>query len=140
MNDGEKRTFKTWLLKWKPSVSDYVEIFEEAWELSASILRHRENIALEWKQLKECCLDFLHFIQLENLENHFRMEQKQYDKSGLDTNDESITFSVDTSDTDWFMEFLQKYRYVCNPDYFLDFHWGLSSGENSLLSLFASLY
>lgn len=51
-----------------------------------------------------------------------------------------ITFTVNTDDADWFMEFLQKYRYICTPDYFLDFHWGVSSGENSLLSLFASFY
>lgn len=140
MTDGEKRRFKTWLWEWKPSVSDYVEIFEGAWEFIASILRRRESLALKWKMMKGCCLDFLHFIQSEHLENHFRMEQRQYDKSDPDTDDASITFSVDTSDTDWFMEFLQKYHYICDPDYFLDFHWGLSSGENSLLSLFASLY
>ena len=38
------------------------------------------------------------------------------------------------------MEFFEKYLRICKTYYFLDFHWGLSSGENSLLSLFASLY
>jgi len=42
--------------------------------------------------------------------------------------------------TNWLKEFMQKYRYICYPDYFLDFHWDLSSGENNLLNLFASLY
>lgn len=38
------------------------------------------------------------------------------------------------------MDFLKKYRYIANPDYFMDFHWGLSSGETNLLSMFAAFY
>ena len=39
-----------------------------------------------------------------------------------------------------FIEFLKNYRYACDFSYFLDFSWGLSSGENAMLSLFADLY
>lgn len=138
MPNDKKRMFKTWLWEWKPSVSDYTKIFEEAWKFISSILRQREDLASDLQMLKKYYLVFHNFIQSERLENHFHMEQRQFDM--FDPDYESITFSVDTSDTDWFMEFLQKYRYICNPDYFLDFHWGLSSGENSLLSLFASFY
>lgn len=39
-----------------------------------------------------------------------------------------------------FIEFLKMYRYQCEPYYFLDFSWGMSSGESSLLGMFANLY
>ena len=71
---------------------------------------------------------------------HFRIAVEEWNGLKQHPENKRITFMLDTNDTDWFMEFLQKYRYICNPDYFLDLHWGLSSGESSLLSLFASFY
>ena len=53
---------------------------------------------------------------------------------------EKLRFAVSLDDAQWFSGFLQKYRYTCNPHYYLDFGWGLSSGENNLLRLFTSLY
>lgn len=40
----------------------------------------------------------------------------------------------------WFTKFMRRYRLACSPYYFIDFSWGLSSGENNLLRLFSSLY
>lgn len=55
-------------------------------------------------------------------------------------NSDFIEFSVSSSMGDWFSDFLRNYRYTCNPYYYLNFDWGLSSGENNLLGLFTSLY
>ena len=38
------------------------------------------------------------------------------------------------------MGFMRRYRLTCAPYFFLDFNWGLSSGENNLLRLFSSLF
>lgn len=89
-------------------------------------------------------LDFLKLIREEDLIEHFRIEstfdEEAVENGMIDPECNSLRVSIDTSDSKWFMSFLEKYRYVCNPDYFLDFSWGLSSGENNLLSMFASLY
>lgn len=37
-------------------------------------------------------------------------------------------------------EFVQKYRYTCEPVYTIDFDWGLSSGEENMLRIFSNLY
>lgn len=37
-------------------------------------------------------------------------------------------------------EFIRAYRYTCEPTYTIDFDWGLSSGEENMLRLFAGLY
>ena len=37
-------------------------------------------------------------------------------------------------------EFVEKYRHTCEPEYFIDFDWGLSSGEENMLRLFSNLY
>ncbi len=87
-------------------------------------------------ELKKCYLDYLDFIFDENISGHFQFTEPE---KWLTWDYRVHYCSVDTSD-DWFMDFLKKYRYVCNPDYFLNFDWGLSSGEKNLLSLFSSLY
>lgn len=137
MDDIEKVRLQKLLAEWEPSAVHYSGTVEEAWVEIDSIMN---CFAIEWKTLKEHCLKFLQFIGNEKLEEHFRLETKLWGTFHLDTERTSITFFVDATDTEWFMEFLEKYRRICEPDYFLDFHWGLSSGENSLLSLFASLY
>lgn len=38
------------------------------------------------------------------------------------------------------IQFIQKYRYTCEPNYTIDFDWGLSSGEENMLRLFSNLY
>lgn len=142
MDKDGKFLFETLLDKWTSSVVDIDIILEDAWEKIIFVMKNRgmkKNVE-RWETLKERYRDFICFINDEKLENHFKIETKLKGSLKLDSNRESITFSVDTKDSDWFMEFLYKYRYICNPDYFLDFYWGLSSGENSLMSLFASLY
>ncbi|MBR3381440.1 MAG: AAA family ATPase [Clostridia bacterium] len=37
-------------------------------------------------------------------------------------------------------EFIQKYRYTCEPVYTVDFDWGLSSGEENMLRMFSNLF
>lgn len=98
----------------------------------------------EWINFKNYCIpqydEFLSFVENEPLEEHFVMEDP-VDKILTVMGDlETIHLSVSTDDAEWFMEFLEKYRYAANPDYFIDFHWGLSSGETNLLSTFASFY
>ena len=36
-------------------------------------------------------------------------------------------------------EFIEYYRPTCSPYYFINFNWGLSSGENNIFQLFSSL-
>ena len=38
------------------------------------------------------------------------------------------------------IQFMQKYRYTCEPAYTIDFDWGLSSGEENMLRIFSDLY
>lgn len=75
------------------------------------------------------------FIPPEQI--HLRYFRGKYEMSVqefyIDTRNE-------TENEHLFIEFLKKYRYQCEPYYFLNFSWGLSSGENSLLTLFANLY
>lgn len=97
----------------------------------------------DWKvlmSLKDYYLEYMKFIENEKLEEHFSIETRLSGDFKQDVMRGTFQFSIRTEDADWFMTFLQKYRYICNPDYFLDFNWGLSSGENNLLSMFASLY
>lgn len=84
--------------------------------------------------------DFIHFIfqKREELLKHLRVEVSVRDYYGADMGD--FPFYVAIDEAEWFGEFLQKYRYTCNPHYYLNFSWGLSSGENNLLGLFTSLY
>ena len=88
----------------------------------------------------ECYADFVRFLfeEKSRISGYFRMETTagDYVEGGM----EKLRFTVSTDDAQWFSGFLQKYRYTCNPHYYLDFGWGLSSGENNLLRLFTSLY
>lgn len=85
---------------------------------------------------KHYYLDFLKFIFNERISEHFQIIEPE---KWLIWDYSTLHCSIDTSD-EWFITFLKKYRYVCNPDYFLNFDWGLSSGEKNLISLFSSLY
>lgn len=88
--------------------------------------------------IKEYYLDFLNYVLYQNITKYFQYED--IDKWIFWVDNRMLRFSIATSHTEWFMDFIQKYRYICNPDYFLDFEWGLSSGEYNLLSMFSSLY
>ena len=41
---------------------------------------------------------------------------------------------------EWLKDFFSRYHVTCDPFVYLDFSWGLSSGESNLLRLFSSLY
>lgn len=92
--------------------------------------------------LYHACADFLKFIidEKEHLIQYFEMDSL-YEKLAEEEK-RTITFSIKTTGkaATWFITFLQKYRYTCEPYYYLQFHWGLSSGEQNLLRLFSSLY
>lgn len=92
--------------------------------------------------IKNNCINFLEFVYAErnHLRQYFEIESLQTQTVGDDK--KTITFSIKTTGeaAEWFIIFLQKYRYICEPYYFLKFHWGLSSGEQNLLRLFSSLY
>lgn len=143
MNEEERLQLYDYLLHWNKRNGNYAGILEELWDAVERMKESGYNKSEDWIALKGCrgCyFEFLEYIASENLEKHFKIETKLLGSFGPDSDRNSMMFSIATEDADWFMEFLQKYRYICNPDYFLDFHWGLSSGENSLLSMFSSLY
>ena len=141
MTSTEKRALHTFLLNWQEDTCDEIDIFQAIWAEMQKIKRQKQEEA--WKFLTSCYSSYVTFLGLissEPLEKHFRIETELSGIPSEDSEKEDIFFSVDTADAEWSINFIQKYRCVCNPDYFLDFHWNLSSGENSLLSLFASLY
>lgn len=98
----------------------------------------------EWIDFKKYCIpqydNFLSFVENEPLEEHFVIEDPVDMILTIMGDIGVIHLSISTDDAQWFMEFVEKYRYAANPDYFMDFHWGLSSGETNLLSTFASFY
>lgn len=155
MSGQEKEFFGEYLWKgnWNSEVNekDYSGIFKKMWEVFEQVKEKKENKRKKseenrnegWEGLKKCYkyyIEFLDYIESEKLEEHFSIDTEEWDLLKLHPERKIMTFTVDTNDADWFMDFLKKYRYICNPDYFMDFRWGLSSGENSLLSLFASFY
>lgn len=156
--DGKQREMLTeFLFDWEGHLGSCVAIFQTIWDKIQAIKANGSQQNIAWEILDssyDCYIDFLKFIETEPLDEHFKIEtdlrdvsykgdgclqQVINDKFFHDIDLDSITFSIATTD-EWFIDFIQKYRYICNPDYFLDFRWNLSSGENSLLSLFASLY
>ena len=122
---------------------DFVQLFESLWGAVIESAGERTKSDPDWNTLKSCrryYIEYLQFIKEADLERHFSAETELTGDVSLDLDEHILKFSVRTSDSEWFMEFMQKYRYICNPDYFLDFRWGLSSGEYNLLSMFSSLY
>ncbi|OUN34113.1 ATP-binding protein [Lachnoclostridium sp. An76] len=122
---------------------DFEQLFESLWEAVITSAGERTKAAPGWEALKRCrrCyIDYLEFIKAADLGQHFFAETELSGDIAHDMDEQVLRFYVRTSDAEWFMEFVQKYRYICNPDYFLDFQWGLSSGEYNLLSMFSTLY
>lgn len=91
-------------------------------------------------QMEICYGEFIQFIFMEKEELLKHLQVKISIQDYLYSDMMELPFYVDLEDAEWFSEFLQKYRYTCNPHYYLNFSWGLSSGENNLLRLFTSLY
>lgn len=147
LTDEENEKFISELSGWQREYSDeryaFPEILESIWGCADHIISYWTEEKEEWKILKRCRTyysEFLRFVKEEKLEDHFRIETVLNEKFESDLDRQELCFSITTEDADWFIRFIKKYRYICNPDYFLDFHWGLSSGESNLLSMFASLY
>lgn len=85
--------------------------------------------------LAENCLHYIKFIY-DKKESFFKQIK------GINNN--VFEISLSTSMTDEFaqdmIQFMQKYRYTCEPAYTIDFDWGLSSGEENMLRIFSDLY
>lgn len=135
--DGQK------LSEARSNIEKFGDVLEYIWQKTEEVLDIWGGNSSFWQTLKECreyYLDFFDFIDQSNLEQHFTLEQTLSGNPQEDLKNKTLCFCVSTSDTEWFTEFVKKYRYICNPDYFLNFQWGLSSGEYNLLSMFSSLY
>lgn len=127
----------------RSATEDFRDVLKYIWMRTEEVLDIWGGNSSFWHTLKGCreyYLDFLEFIDRSDLEQHFTFEQTLSGNPLEDLKNKTLCFYVSTSDTEWFTEFVRKYRYICNPDYFLDFQWGLSSGEYNLLSMFSSLY
>lgn len=132
---------------WDHDDLDIKKVFPEfinwLWENVAEIINKaqdsaydsRINLLLDWKAHY---LEFLDFVLNQDISIHFQCEDAEKWIRWEDIG--SLRFSAETSDSEWFIDFLHKYRYICDPYYFLDFSWGLSSGEYNLLSMFSSFY
>lgn len=129
--------------------SEFCQAIEYIWRTCEKILCERsEYWKYEFKKLekeyKSSYLEFIQYIEYleeEELSKHFRLEKHigNVKESRLQKGIIRISLSV-PSNVEWFSTFLKKYRYTSNPDYYLDFDWGLSSGETNLLSTFALFY
>lgn len=117
---------------------EYLE-FEK---LFLAILQNAPNNATKnnFRTLSERYLGFIHFVieKGNRIARHITAESKpsQY----MDGNEFTFSLPINQDTTEWLIPFMHLYRRTCSPYYFLDFSWGLSSGENNLLRLFSSLY
>ena len=119
----------------------FLEILHHILDAFYKSLYRYENVDLI-RNLCQNCIKFIDFIfdEKDYLKQYFEMEplsEKTDEKE-----QQTISFSIKTTGNAaaWFITFLQKYRYTCEPYYYLNFYWGLSSGEQNLLRLFSSLY
>ncbi|MBO1515172.1 AAA family ATPase [Metabacillus bambusae] len=74
--------------------------------------------------------DFLKWLDDNNL--------FEFEISDIET--DTIYIKLNDSNKEYFQEFFAHYNKTCQPFYFLNFSWGLSTGESNMLSLFARLY
>ena len=118
----------------------------ESWQnILDAVFRYNGNSIEQynwWNQRREECKKFIEFVyhsEFRNILDEF--VQPEIDLDALD-NDLTFTFIMPVNlQNNWGMiDFFDKYIYSCGRDYFLDFSWGLSSGENNLLGLFSSIF
>lgn len=95
-----------------------------------------EKIIQETQLLKDRCIEYVNFLFDGNksLFSHFI----QIDDSIFELSLEKIGENEKIFNE--IIEFVQKYRYTCEPEYTIDFDWGLSSGEENMLRIFSNLY
>lgn len=131
-----------WIANYPGKKTEYMEAMEELWRICkifARVIDGKEQYDL--LSHENSYYEFIDFIESQTLTKHFSIEKPKFDSLDSQTpRNEGIRLTVSVDDSEWFMSFMQKYRYICNPDYFLDFSWNMSSGESNLLSMFSSLY
>lgn len=101
---------------------------------------NRDDLKQRLSEIQARCLRFVSYV----CESKHRLRSFQCSKVDAKAlqNGESATLTIPVNDdnSDWLIGFMERYRFTCVPYYFLDFNWGLSSGENNLLRLFSSLF
>ena len=121
----------------------FLEIIGEIKDIHSCVSNQQKMKNLDLiEKVAGYCIDFFNFVfeEKEHLRQYFEMEPLVGKTVGKD--EKTITFAIKTTGeaAEWFITFLQKYRYTCEPYYYLNFRWGLSSGEQNLLRMFSSLY
>jgi len=116
---------------------EFLTVINEIIVIYRSLSKDKNNYLHQMERYYGEFIEFI-FAERDVLLEHFHINFSIQDY--LECDMVTLPFSVALEDAEWFCEFLQKYRYTCNPHYYLNFSWGLSSGENNLLRLFTSLY
>ncbi len=119
------------LLIWDEGTPERVISFQQIAGRLLSLNSHLHNSSLAWKLILKT-EDYLDFLESEEngLFSHFQEDDLRTYTLTLEEvqKDESLYGSI--------IRFVQKYRYICEPAYTVDFDWGLSSGEENMLRLF----
>lgn len=94
-------------------------------------------------RLRRNCIAYLDFLAAEKNDDLFarfaRVENENYCFELMLEADGEGNLNVDRLQR-FMTNFIQKYRYTCEPVYTIDFDWGLSSGEENMLRLFSNLF
>ncbi|PGC01172.1 hypothetical protein COM20_26780 [Bacillus toyonensis] len=127
-NDIRKKELKCLLDAYRPyqgeeSLTLYIRSY------LARAMQGLREVSIYWWELIPY-LDFLRWLDNNNL--------FEFDLEHLET--DSISIKLNESNKKRFQEFFFHYNKTCQPYYYLNFSWGLSTGENNLLSLYAKLY
>lgn len=115
-------------------------IIELLWNAVSNHIQHNylNGSAKDYlHNLKDLCVDYLNFLDLNTYTLFSRIQPNK--------NGEDYILTLDSIENDetlynMLIAFIQKYRYTCEPVYTIEFDWGLSSGEESMLRLFSDLY
>lgn len=104
------------------SYLEYIRIYLN--RLEERLLKKKANVNI--KQY----IEFLTWL----IDNNF------YDFDISNKTSNSIIVNLNKIDREIFSEFMNFYNMTSQTNYYLNFSWGLSTGENNLLSLYARLY
>lgn len=115
---------------------DFKQIIE-----SLELMQKQEKLTDDYYEIKRKNLSFI-FVICESKE---QLKQFHCSESEIKNLDEgfsvTLTVSVNEANKNYLLiKFISFYRQTCIPYYYLDFSWGLSSGENNLLRLLSSLF
>ena len=125
-------------LSWNEIVPYSLDFHE--WKRAISIVIEGHEGRQRIIDLANRCLSFIWFIcnSSEILDNILNFQNTSY--SRLKGELTMLSIKLTDSNRAWLNDFIGHYRLTCTPHYFLEFNWGLSSGENNILRLFSSLY